>query len=235
MYANDPFGAAILDFHKNPDTTENIIVEADLCDDDIIPTAYLFRTFDEMPKLEQLALENCKGKVLDIGAGAGCHSKWLQNNNFDVTALEKSPGACIYLQRQNINTIQTDFWEYDQQRYDTLLILMNGIGLAGKINRLPAFFDQLKKMLNVGGKIIIDSSDIRYLYQEDDGSYWIDLNAHYFGEMQFKMRYKEIEGKWFEWVYVDPEVLEDAAVKAGFQFKLLGTDGDHFLIELKQQ
>ena len=57
---NDPLGAAILDYSKQGNA-DNIIVHSDLCEDDILPTAYLFRTIEDMPEIEQTALKLCKG------------------------------------------------------------------------------------------------------------------------------------------------------------------------------
>lgn len=230
---NDPIGQAILDFANQGNATAKITVEADLCDDDIIPVEYLFRTYDQMPAVEQKALDLCEGKILDVGAGSGCHSKYLDQKGFDVTALELSPKACEYLDSLGLNTLHADLWKVSNVQFDTILVLMNGVGLAGTISRLTSFLNHLKSLLHPDGKILIDSSDIRYLYQEEDGSYWIDLNAHYFGEMQFKMSYKDHETEWFQWVYVDPEIFEKHAQEAGLLFSIVKKDGDAFLVELK--
>lgn len=232
MSLNDPIGCAILDYANQNDPLDHITVEADLCDDDVIPVPYLFRTFDEMPEVERLALQNCSGKILDIGAGTGCHTLWLQERGFDVTALEKSPGACNYMRSKELKVLEENLWDLKEAQYDTILVLMNGVGLSGTLDRLPTFLNHLKSLLHPDGKILMDSSDIRYLYQEEDGSYWVDLNAHYFGEMQFKMRYKKHETEWFQWVYVDPEKLEENATKCGLNYKQIATEDDHFLVEL---
>jgi len=69
----DPIGQAILDYHKTKKPFD-IVVSSDLCDDDIIPIEVLFRTYNDMPELEKLAIKLCKGQVLDAGAGAGVQS-----------------------------------------------------------------------------------------------------------------------------------------------------------------
>lgn len=86
----DLFGKAILDYQTN-NTPQDLITETSISEEDAMSVAYLFRSFDKMPKLEQLALQLAKGKILDVGCGAGSHSLYLQNTlNLDVTAIDIS-------------------------------------------------------------------------------------------------------------------------------------------------
>jgi SAM-dependent methyltransferase len=219
-FENDPLGAAIWDF-QNGANHQNITVESDLCDDDVIPVEYLFRTLDEMPDLELTALKEAKGKVLDVGAGAGCHSKVLQEKGLDVTALDTSKGACDYLESIHIATVHERIENHKGQQYDTILILMNGLGLAGNRDNLPSFLQHLKSLLKPGGQIIADSADITYLFEDEEGGLWVDLNAQYYGEMKFNMKYKDQESGWFDWVYVDQKEAEKAGDAAGFKSEIM--------------
>lgn len=215
----DPIGFAINDFSENG-FSENITVRADLCEDDIMPVEYLFRDAEAMPEIELKALDLCKGKVLDVGAAAGCHSKVLQERGFDVSAIDTSPGAVSYLKKNGINAKKVDFFEHEGA-YDTILVLMNGIGITGKLNRLPLFLQQIKKNLAPGGRALCDSTNLTYLYQEDDGSVWVDLNSQYLGEMQFQMSYKGMESDWFNWLYVEFELLKEEAEKVGLNCEMV--------------
>lgn len=228
---NDPIGQAILEFVKTK-KSEEIIVSSDLCDDDSIDSGYLLRSEKEMPQLEKIALKKCLGKTLDVGAGAGAHSLWLKNKGFDVTALEPSDGAITYMNSLGINTIQGTFLEVNNQSFDTLLILMNGLGLAGKLDRLESFLLHAKSLLNTGGKIICDSTDVMYLYEDEDGSLWVDLNAEYYGNFKFQMTYKDHQTEWFDWLYVDFERLKGVAEKVGFKVEFLFEENDQYLVEL---
>lgn len=231
-FKNDPIGYAIQDFARQG-FTENIRVASDLCDEDILPVPYLFRTPQEMPEIELCALELCKGKVLDVGAAAGCHSFVMQNMGLDVTAIDTSKGAVSYLQSEGINAVHTSFLSHFGN-YDTLLILMNGIGLCGNLEQLPDFLAHVKKLLRPNGKAICDSSDLSYLYQEQDGSMWVDLNANYHGEMKFQMIYKDIASEWFDWLYIDLELLTQHALDAGLACKLImqNQETHHYLVTL---
>lgn len=229
---NDPIGLAIQEYSEQG-FTENIHVISDLCEEDVLLVPYLFRTAEEMPELELKALELCDGKVLDVGAAAGCHSKILKKNGLDLTAIDTSAGAINYLNSQGINAIQTDFLSHNES-YDSILIMMNGIGLCGNLAGLPAFLKHLKSLLKPNGKAICDSSDLTYLYQEDDGSMWVDLNAPYHGEMKFQMIYKKALTDWFDWLYIDLDLLTKYAQEAGLKCDLITKDeeSDHYLVTL---
>jgi len=230
---NDPLGQAILDF-TSKNHLDNITVHSDLCDDDVLPVEYLFRTYNQMPEIEQKALNLCKGNVLEVGAGTACHSNYLKSKDFETLSIDTSKGAIDYIKSQKLNAQQIPFLEFDTQTFDTILILMNGLGLAGYLNKLEAFLSHAKSLLNPNGIILADSSDIRYLYEDDEGGVWIDLNSKYPGEMQFKMEYKTHQSDWFPWVYVDFETLESIANKVGLKAtKLLEDDNFHYLVKLE--
>ncbi len=231
---NDPIGQAILDFSKNG-FTENIIVHSDLCEDDIMPVPYLFRTFDEMPEIEKQALALCKGEILEVGAGTGCHSKHLKSKGLSTFSLDTSDGAIDYLSTQDLNSEKRAFLDYSEKKFDTILILMNGLGLAGKLKDVNSFLSHAKSLLKDGGKIITDSTDIRYLYEDEEGGVWMDLNSQYPGEMEFKMDYKEHSSDWFPWVYLDFENLEHEAEKVGLKAtKIMEDDNFHYLTTLEK-
>ncbi|MBX0331683.1 methyltransferase domain-containing protein [Pontibacter sp. HSC-14F20] len=220
-YTDDPVGAAIQDFmagnHK-----ARIVVESNLTEDDEIVVAYLFRTPEEMPELELLALEQCRGRVLDVGAGAGCHSLALQALGVDVTALDISLGAVQAMRQQGIRQVlQHNIFDLSGQRFDTLLLLMNGIGIAGTLEGLDHFLEHAKTLLNPGGQILLESSDILYMFQEEDGSVLLDLNAGYYGEVVYNMRYKEHQTGEFKWIFIDPAILEDYATSHGYTLEQL--------------
>lgn len=218
---NDPVGAAILDFMAG-NRKAKIVVESNLTEDDEIKVSYLFRTPEEMPELELLALAQCRGRVLDVGAGAGCHSLALQERGVEVTALDLSGGAVQAMREQGIKQVlQQDLFKLAGQRYDTLLLLMNGIGIAGDLEGLERFLEHVKTLLNPGGQILLESSDILYMFEEEDGSVLLDLNAGYYGEVIYNMRYKAHQTGEFKWLFIDPAILEDYATTHGYTFELL--------------
>ncbi|MEO9532993.1 MAG: class I SAM-dependent methyltransferase [Crocinitomicaceae bacterium] len=219
-FEKDPIGYAIWDFSTN-NSTENIIVESDLCDDDILPPPYLFRTFEEMPELEQLALKNAQGKILDIGGAAGCHAQYLSSIEKDVLSIDISQGAVDFMISEGINAEKIDVLDLNDKKFDTILILMNGLGIAGTLAKMKFFLEHLKSILSENGKIYCDSADIKYMYEDEDGGLWMDLNAEYYGEMKFNMKYKTIESGWFDWIYIDQEKLQDVCKTVGLKCDII--------------
>ncbi len=228
---NDPIGQAILDYAQSG-KSKDITVLSDICEDDVIPSFYLLRSWDEMPEIERMAIEHCSGKVLDIGAGAGIHTKELLKRGVDASAIDVSPGAVSYMQSVGIPAREHSFYELKDESYDTLLFMMNGIGIAGKLSRLKPTLLHARTLLSKNGKILCDSTDIRYLYADDDGGFWMDLNAEYYGDIQFRMHYGQHDSGWFDWLYVDSETLLNIAEECGFTGTILLEDNDQYLVEL---
>jgi len=211
---DDPIGRAVYDFHFNSNN-QPVVVHSDDFDDDTIDTEYLFRNYKKMPALEKKAMSLCKGKVLDVGACAGVHSVYLQEKGFEVTALETSALCCEVLKNRNIeNVIQQDIFKFNNQKFDTILLLMNGTGIAGTLDGLDVLLHHLKSLLNPEGQILIDSSDLIYLFEQEDGSALIDISADkYYGELMFQTEYKNWISQPFPWLYVDQNNLENAIEK----------------------
>lgn len=184
-----------------------------------MPIATYFRDEDNMPDIEWLALNECRGKVLDIGAGAGSHALLLQERGFDVTAIDISPLSVQVMKHRGIkNALAADVFTYNQGKFDTLILLMNGIGLAGTLNQLKQLLQHLKTLLNTGGQILFDSSDIAYLYEEK-----LPAGAYY-GEILYQYHYKKLKTDWFNWLYIDEHTLQQIAIEAGFKAKILLED-----------
>jgi len=224
---NDPFGAAIYDyFYKGK--ADDIQVNTNYTEDECIPVSWFFREEKNMPEIERAALERCRGRILDIGAAAGCHSLVLQKRGLDVTALERSTLAVNVMRKRGLKQIiHSDIFLHSNKKYDTLLLLMNGTGIGGTLEGLKKLLQHLISLLNIKGQILIDSSDISYLFEEDDGSVWIDLNStKYYGEMQYEMRYKD-HNSTFDWLFIDFNRLKQVAREAGFSCRLL-KQGPHF-------
>lgn len=224
----DPMGAAIADYYKHH-KADRLRVFSSLFDEDEIPVKELFRSGKQMPLLERTALELASGKILDAGAGSGCHSLALQEAGKEVHAIDISPLSVEVMKQRGVhNATQTNL--FDERfcgSYDTILMLMNGSGIIGKLENLPAFFRKMKQLLRTGGCILMDSSDLRYLFEEEDGSFVIDLAGDYYGEVDFRMQYKDIKGDSFDWLYIDFQTLSLYAAENGFKAELV-KEGKHY-------
>jgi len=225
----DLFGKAILDYQTN-NYPEDIITETSISEADEMPVSYLFRTYDEMPKLEQKALELAKGKVLDIGCGAGSHSLVLQNErSLEITAIDISENAVKACQLRGLkNVFVQDILDLDVTlKFDTIILLMNGTGIFGTLKETGKYLQKLKSLLNENGQILIDSSDLIYMYdQDEDGAYSIPADGYY-GELTFTVQYKGETEDTFPWLYLDYNTLQNAAIVNGLQCELI-LEGEHF-------
>lgn len=261
----DPMGAAILDFQQQGKAAR-LRVLSSMFEEDEMPVTHLFRSVPEMPVLEQKALLLAKGRVLDIGAGSGCHTLALQEKGFTVKAIDISPLSCEAMKLRGVKDAEcinlfdphlssgnhsgknqeNHFGENQENHsgenqenhfgknqkqfeggFDTILLLMNGTGIAGKIENLPALFQRLKALLNPGGQILIDSSDLKYIYENEDGSFDINLNGDYYGEVDYQMIYKDVKGDRFDWLYVDFPLLKSIAETCGLHGELVA-EGEHY-------
>ena len=226
----DLFGKAILDYQLG-NYTEDIKTETSISEEDDLPLPYLFRSYAEMPGIEQKALEISFGRVLDVGCGAGSHALYLQNEKgLKVTAIDLSPGAIEVCKLRGVHNAKVqDLMEMDpSQKFDTILLLMNGAGMCGRLKKLPDFLLKLKELLAEDGQILMDSSDIIYMFDEDaDGGKWIPADNDYYGELDYTVRYKGDEEPPFDWMYIDYNTLQNAAIHHGFTCELV-LEGEHY-------
>lgn len=230
----DPIGKAVHDYFHGI-TNETILVRTDIAEDETLSPSYFFRTFELMPLQEQEALRRCRGKILDIGAGAGAHSIWLKNKGMEVVSIDISPLSCETMRERGLTeVICGDIYSLTNQKFDTILLLMNGAGVAQTLPGLSVLLNHLKTLLNPEGRILADSSDLLYLFTDENGESWIDIASDtYYGEMEYRLSYKGIKGKKFPWLFVDPETFIENAEKCGFTVvdKLMGAHFD-YLVEL---
>lgn len=224
----DIIGNALLDYYQGRHTGD-IITYSSLDETDSLPLKHLFRSFADMPPLEQKALEYCKGKTLDIGCGAGSHAIYLQEKGMDVVGLDESNGAIAVCKQRGLKkVVQRNLMDFERETFDTLLLLMNGTGLAGRLDKMDSFFSKLKSLLNSGGQILLDSSDIIYMFETDeDGGYWIPEDVDYYGEVTFTMEYKNQKSEPFPWLYVDYNTLQRAANYNNLNCEII-MEGEHY-------
>ncbi len=214
--APDIFGAAFDDYlagNKN----EKIKVNTDIGEVYYIPVAYFFRDFEMMPEGEQMVMEACSGSVLDVGAGAGSHSLFLQNKKCDVVSIDYSEGVAEVMKKRGLKNVYCiDYFDFDKRKFDNIIFLMNGTGIARTLDGLTKLLTHTKSLLNKEGAVFIESADIMYMYEEDDSSYKIDLAGKYYGEVIYRLNYKKMKGKPFKWLFADRDNMAHIADECGF-------------------
>jgi SAM-dependent methyltransferase len=224
----DLFGTAILDYQTN-NSPEAIITETTISDADAMEVSYLFRSFNEMPKLEQKALQLAKGKILDVGCGAGSHSLYLQEKGLEVTAIDISENAIKACRLRGLTTTRVEnvLDLEEKEKFDTIILLMNGTGIFGTLDQTSNYLQKLKRLLSPNGQILMDSSDIIYMFdEEEDGSKWIPADGYY-GELIFTISYKNQKEVPIPWLYLDYSTLQNAAHANGLECEII-VKGEHF-------
>ncbi|RZL47914.1 MAG: methyltransferase domain-containing protein [Pedobacter sp.] len=223
----DVFGNALLDFHLNG-KADTLWLHNSYGEPEEMPIDIFFREKDEMPALEHYALSSCVGKVLDVGAGVGSHALILQDLGVDVTAIDISENAVKIMQLRGVNNALHQDIFYTTEKYDTLLFLMNGIGLTGTLPGFIDFLGKAKNLIKLGGQLLFDTSDISYLYEDLE-----QPEDQYFGEVSFCYEYKTQIGNWFNWLYLDMATLAHLSHQNGWNCEIIFEDGeDQYLAKL---
>jgi len=222
----DLFGKALLDYQSG-NYTEDIITSTNISDEDELPLPYLFRSYSEMPKLEQKALQYAKGSILDVGCGAGNHALWLQEKGYNVKAIDVSKGAVEVSNIRGVLNVELKPLLDVTETFNTILLLMNGTGIFQELSQVSKYLTHLKSLLKPNGQILIDSSDISYMYEDEDGGTWLDLNNGYPGELDYYLSYKGEQETPLKWLYLDFDTLKTACLTVGLKCEKI-VEGEHF-------
>jgi len=233
--AMEPYGRSLLDFF-NGDTLAQVVIRRDDGHADDLPASAFFREPSDFSPIEQAAMALCRGYVLDIGAGTGCHSLALQERGTRVLAIDVSPQALEILSKRGVEKCQhVDVFEFHGGPFDTLLLMMHGIGMVEDIAGLDRFLDHVHKLLKADGQILLDSLDVRctdnplhLAYQEANRQ-----AGRYFGEIRLRFEYQGRKGPPFGWLHVDPDTLTDRAAKLGWSCQVVcQEDSGDYLAQL---
>ena len=229
---SDLLGKALYNYYKK--INKPLVTWTSYTEKDTLECEYFFRKYKDMPKIEQKALDLAKGKILDVGSGAGCHSLYLQNiKNYSVTSIDISKKSIEVSKLLGLkNTINQSFFDHNNCKYDSILFLMNGAGICGTLDRLKLLLNHSSKLLNNDGQILIDSSDLIYLFDKDsDGGIWV-RGDKYYGELNYSISYENKIEK-FPWLYVDYNKLEEIALKANLNCeKIINGENYDYLAKL---
>lgn len=224
----DLFGKAILDYQTN-NSPEDLITETSISEADEMRVSYLFRTYNEMPKLEQRALSLAKGQILDVGCGAGSHTLYLENERqLTVKAIDISENAIVACNIRGLKNAKVqDLSTLENEKFDTILLLMNGTGIFGTLDNTAKYLQKLKSLLQVGGQILIDSTDLIYMFDEDEDDNYSIPASGYYGELEFTISYKGETENPFPWLYLDYTTLQSAASTNGLKCELI-MEGENY-------
>ncbi len=224
----DVFGLALSDYYTGKAPAHTLWLHTSYDDVEEMPVDIFFRAEEDMPMLELQAISLCNGKVLDVGAGVGSHALALQKAGIDITAIDISANAVNIMKQRGVKKAFEQSIFSLQDKYDTLLFLMNGIGLTGTLAGFISFLEQAKTLIHPNGQLLFDSSDISYLYEG-----LAKPENSYFGEISYCYEYNKQKGNWFNWLYLDQETLIHTANQNGWNCEIIfDDDEDQYLARL---
>ncbi len=211
----DAFGENLLTQHHGGRMMSEFVERDDgYLDTGSDPGAY-FETYQHWSKGEQRAIGCAQGRVLDIGCGAGRHSLYLQQKGFDVTAIDNSPGAIKVCKLRGIKkALVRSIEEVDKfpaGSFDTVLMMGNNFGLFGSRRKAVILLKKLARVIAPAGKIIAGSLD-PYKTTNADHLLYHKRNkklGRMAGQIRFRIRYKDIIGKWFDYLFVSRDEMQD--------------------------
>jgi len=216
--AMDLYGQMLQDYFRG-ETSVAITVHRDDGHISEMAAARFFRAPAEFSPLEQMAIGLCKGRVLDVGAGTGCHALALQDRGVDIVAIDISPAAVEIMAQRGVRDARVvDVFDLREERFDTVLMMMHGIGMVGDLAGLDRYLVHAHRLLKPGGQLVFDSLDVRYTDTPVHLAY-LEANrqaGRYFGEIRMRFEYKGQIGPLFGWPHIDPEMLKAHAERAGW-------------------
>jgi 2-polyprenyl-3-methyl-5-hydroxy-6-metoxy-1,4-benzoquinol methylase len=225
--AMKPIGLAIKDYFAG-----DLSAEVKTCRDDGVVNSMSINVFFRNAtdfQLDKLILDNCRGRVLDIGAGAGIHSLYLQEKGFSVCALDVSPEACQVMRARGVKELLCmSLADLKTGKYDTLVLLGRSICMVETIAGLNDFLLDARKLVNPGGQILLNSLDVRKVRDRPSLAYQ-EANkkaGRYIGEIWLYREYKGVIGPMSGLLHVDPETLASHAAGAGWTFEILLQEKD---------
>lgn len=225
--SNDLFGRALTQYYFNEDP-DKLWAESNISRWDEYPLDHLLRSPSAFPKIEQEAIALVRGAILDLGCGAGSHSLVLQNMGHDVTAIDQSPGAVKVALDRGVQRVYCQrILDFQNASFDTILMLMNGTGIFETLERVPTYLNHLKCLLKPKGSVLLDSSDLRYMYDSGpNGTLWVPADRYY-GELKYRLKYKEEKGPWFSWLFLDYNRLALLAQSNGWHCEMVAQGPHH--------
>ena len=219
--ALEPFGRA-LRAHAQGVTGRTLVVHSDAGAAERVPVALFFRAGRRLRPIDRKAVALCRGRVLDVGAGAGGVALALQSAGVAVTAIEILPAAVTVMRARGVRDARrADVRAFrPRQPYDTVLALMNGTAPAGTLDALPAWLGALAAPLAEGGCVLLDSTDLR-----SPGARAVRADGRYVGEVQYQLEYDGRRGPPFPQLFVDPRRLARAARAVGLVSEVVWRGG----------
>ena len=211
----DIFGLALYSYWKgNHKTKYKIINDVSHIESDSLQRYFI--TYNKFPLIEKKALKHAKGKILDVGCGAGRHIIYFQNKKFDIIGVDSSKLAVkVCKERGCRNVIVSNILnlKLKNKSFDTILLFGNNIGIGGNLNGIKKLLKKLRSLAKKDGLLLLSSFDVKATKDKKYFSYHkrnLELGRH-IGQLKLRLGYKNKFSDWFNWIHIEPHTLKKIA------------------------
>jgi SAM-dependent methyltransferase len=235
----DAFGRAMYDYYRGQGGFEIIERDDGCVDISYGPEQYL-APYPKWPAHQRRALRYARGRVLDIGCGAGRHALYLQEKGFDVLGIDISPLAIKVcrgrgLKRARILSINDISARLGA--FDTLIMFCNNFGLFGNPDRARRLLRRFHRLTPPGARILAESLDYRRTTEPDHIAYQKRNVAHERlpGQLRIRIRYKRFCTPWFEYLFVTHAEMRRILAGTGWRIaRFLNSDGPRYIAVIEK-
>lgn len=219
----DAYGQEVLAYHEGKESYE--IVERD---DGYIALSSgspeYFAPFKRWPACQKKAVVFVKGRVLDVGAGAGRVSLYIQRRH-DVTAIDNSPLAIKVCKARGVKKAMVrpieDIGKFRQDSFDTIVMFGNNFGLFGSYRKAKRLLRTMRRITSDDALIIAESNDpyktanpIHLAYQARNRR-----RGRMSGQLRLRIRYEMCTGDWFDYLIVSRKEMKDILAGTGWKVR----------------
>jgi SAM-dependent methyltransferase len=206
-------------------------------DDGFITSAGLnyFAPVRRWPAVERRALRYIRGRVLDVGVGAGRVALELQARGREVVAIDVSPGAVEVARNRGVSDVRLlAFEEVDASlgHFDTVVMYGNNFGLFGSRAKARRLLRRLRPFV----ARIVATSNNPYATEDPAHLAYHERNrgrGRMSGQLRLRVRYRDLVGPWFEYLIVSPDEMADIVESTGWQLRRVVRDeGSYFVAVL---
>jgi len=230
-----PFGHALRAYFSGQ-SDASLLIRREDGHEDRLPMCHFFRPPAEFSPIEAIALERCRGHILDIGAGSGQHSLVLQAQGKVVSAMDINRDAVDVMLQRGVRDVRcADVCRARGGPFDTMLMLGHGIGMVEDLSGLDRFLAHAHRLAGSNAQLFAHSRDVR---QTDDPAHlaYHDANrraGRYVGEIRIQFEFEGQSGPSCGWLHVDANTLCERAERAGWGCEIVSEDaGGEYLAQL---